>query len=114
MGSTSNSFDLGEIFHGQTDLPTNFWVFIHAKASNNSNYKHSAYWKDAWSDYIKEQSLKFSAKLLIFDLKIEYFPFIRRQNGLQMNFFEGPETQYVYLRRKNTAAQIISHYLARA
>ena len=113
VGSSDNSFDLGEVFHTRVDLATNFWGFLFSMARDDQSCMHPSNWKFAWDAFIAEQHTAFSADVLVFDLKFEYFPLTFRHYGREARFFfEDPHTFYIYLRRLNTAAQIISSRLA--
>ncbi len=45
IGSTKNSYDLGEVFHTQTETRTNFFGFLRNISQSHPNYVHPAYWK---------------------------------------------------------------------
>ncbi len=115
IGSSSRSFDIGEVFHGLTDRKTSFWGFLHARASVNEAYRFPFNWHTAWKDFIRHQSELFPFQVMAFDVKIEYFPVVLRTDGVNTGFFfDDPTITYVYLQRRNTAAQIISRHVAAA
>jgi LPS sulfotransferase NodH len=115
IGSSSHSFDLGEVFHGLTERKTSFWGFLHSLASGNETFRYPLRWADAWRQFIEHQASDFPFDVFTFDVKVEYFPLILRTNGMSTNFFfDDPAISYVYLHRRNTAAQIISRHVAAA
>jgi hypothetical protein len=115
IGSSRRSFDIGEVFHASTERDTSFWGFLHKKASTNTAYRFPLAWIEAWKQFIEYQSELFPSEVFTFDAKVEYFPIVLRTNGIATNFFfDDPSIAYVYLRRRNTASQIISRHVAAA
>ena len=115
IGSSTRSRDLGEVFHGLTDRKMSFWGFLHTRASADAVYRYPGNWILAWQEFIEQQSDELARQVLSFDVKKEYFQLVLRTNGAEADFFfASPETKFIHLRRRNTAAQVISRHIAAA
>lgn len=111
IGSSRHSFDLGEVFHGQTERDASFFGYVHALGNEEAIYKSPQYWDKAWDRFCQEKSCRLSAKVLCVDAKVEYFPYISRGETL---FFHNERTSYVGLERQNIVAQTLSFLSALA
>jgi LPS sulfotransferase NodH len=105
IGSARSSFDLGEVFHGETDRLVSFFGYIHALASAESRYKHPLFWPHAWKRFCSEQCARTGANVLCVDAKIEYFSFIA-PTGIP--FFIDEQTVFLGIERDNIVAQTLS------
>ena len=115
IGSSSRSCDIGEVFHGLTDRTASFWGFLHARALVNETYRFPPNWILAWQEFIETLSESMAFEVFTFDVKKEYFPIVLRTNGVRADFFfDSPGIAYIHLRRRNTARQVISRYVAAA
>jgi len=113
IGSAERSFDLGEVFHANTARKLSFWGFVHDMAAADPKFRFPLRWPDAWDAFIDRTSTERAADVLVFDVKVEYFPIILRTDGDATGFFfDHASVSYIWLRRRNTAAQVISRHVA--
>jgi len=118
LGSSASSFDLGEVFHADTHLETNFWRFWHKLSNSNIQFAHPHYLPDVWEKFITYFRRKTGAETLIVDTKVEYLPALRvPQAGRYWPIFPansaGVGSKIIRVYRKNVLAQIVSFCLAR-
>jgi hypothetical protein len=113
LGSPDNAFDLGEIFHGLTDRPNNFWEYLFSLASSDAKFRHPVYRSVAWQRYLEEKHRETGADTLVFDLKIGYFNYVLNYDGAAYKVFCLDEkTKIIFLERRNIARMILSRYVA--
>jgi hypothetical protein len=118
LGSGRDTFDLGEIFKGDSRLRTNFWGFIANNASTQPNIVCPHYWYDAWEEYLDEQYERIGHKIFVIDLKIDYFRYILAHHSSKdfpptwYFFFDISNFKFIYLERRNVAAQVVSRMRA--
>ncbi len=116
--SAPDVFDLGEIFYGDSRIRTNFWGFLARKARSSPDIVCPHYWYNAWEDYVQEQYNEIGHKIFVFDLKIDYFRYVLSHHSSAqyapewLFFFDTSTIKFIYLERRNVAAQIFSRMRA--
>ncbi len=113
IGSSDRSFDLGEVFHGNTSLNTNFWGFLNEICLKRPDLRHPASIGEAWDLFIEDQRNKLEREIFVIDAKVEYFPYIMRTD-LSRNwlFFESSSVKCILIQRRNVLAQALSRIRA--
>lgn len=115
IASMPRACDLGEVFHTNTHQSNNFWGFLRDEAIARPACMHPAHWPGVWRDFLRTQSERHGADTIVFDLKSQYLPLLSRTNADPLSFFIHDEAlTYIYLHRRNTAAQVVSHQVAAA
>jgi hypothetical protein len=109
MASAKAAFDLGEIFHSGEKGVANFWRFIYEMCIDDYSALAPSNWHDMWQSYIARQMRQLKFQFAVFDLKVEVFnsTILSTPTG-EWFFFPTVDMGFVFLERKNIAAQAIS------
>jgi LPS sulfotransferase NodH len=107
--------DLGEVFHGLTELETSYWGFVLDEARREPTSILPTSWYNNWEKFIDYQSRRLRASRFVFDHKVEYFTstLLTNQGGSWI-FYRVDNVKFIFLERKNLAAQLASRLKAEA
>lgn len=117
FGSGNSAIDLGEIFSGHVKDFTNFFRFLRSSSECNPEWMCPHFWYNAWEAYIAEMARVLNFGNLIFDLKLDVFPFVYRHEAYSQPhasgfFFSWNKVKLIHLERRNALAQVVSRVKA--
>jgi hypothetical protein len=115
LASSESVFDIGEAFHVDTSLNTNFYSFWRKYSISNTSSFHPYYARQVWNEFLTEMRELYGRPILVVDTKVEYFHLLGDAvSGQAWPIFPMLESdaKIVRIKRRNVFSRIVSLELA--